>query len=129
MGGRGVPAQTRVGTSGVTLVSIAWDLKRALVTAGNRILSSDRCAHAPGGLRRLPGITILTATLASCAVGPNFQPPQPPAVTDYLPAHAAGLAGGERVPRQKIVRGGDIPDRWWELFRSQHLNTLITDGM
>jgi NodT family efflux transporter outer membrane factor (OMF) lipoprotein len=129
MGGRRVPAHTRVGTSGVTFLSIAWDLKRALVTAGNRILSSDRCAHAPGGLRRLPGITILTTTLASCAVGPNFLPPQPPAVTDYLPARAAGLGGGDRVPGQKLVRGGDIPDRWWELFRSPHLNELITDGI
>src|SRR6201989_1930488 len=82
-GGRRAPAHTRVGTSRVTLLSIAWGLKRALVTAGYRILSS---AHA-SGLFRLPGITLLTATVASCAVGPNFLPPPPPAVNDYLPAH------------------------------------------
>ena len=109
----------------MTLFLIAWGLERALVSAGNCILSFGRS----GRLCRLPGITILTATVASCAVGPNFLPPQPPAVTDYLPARAAGLGGGDRVPGQKLVRGGDIPDRWWELFRSPHLNDLITDGI
>src|SRR5262249_9004663 len=50
-------------------------------------------------------------------------------VTGYLPRHAAGLSPGERVSGQRVVQGGDIPERWWELFRSRHLNEVIAQGI
>jgi NodT family efflux transporter outer membrane factor (OMF) lipoprotein len=66
--------------------------------------------------------------LTSCAVGPDFEAPQPPEVTGYLPAgRVAGAA--ERVLGQRIANGADIPARWWELFRSRYLSELIEQGI
>jgi NodT family efflux transporter outer membrane factor (OMF) lipoprotein len=68
--------------------------------------------------------------VAGCTVGPNFQSPDPPPVGSYLPqSRSSGLPPGDRVPGSRIVNGGDIPDRWWELFRSRHLNGLIQEGL
>ena len=66
--------------------------------------------------------------LTGCAVGPDFQPPSPPGVTGYVPAGGRSAAS-EPIPDQKLVAGAAIPDRWWELFRSRHLNELITQGI
>jgi NodT family efflux transporter outer membrane factor (OMF) lipoprotein len=62
------------------------------------------------------------ASLAGCAVGPDFKPPEPPAVAGYLPGH-------DRQAGRIFVPGGDIPARWWEAFRSRHLNELIQSGI
>ena len=68
--------------------------------------------------------------LTGCTVGPNFQSPDPPPVGTYLPqSRSSGLPPGDRVPGSRIVNGGDIPDRWWELLRSRHLNGLIQEGL
>jgi NodT family efflux transporter outer membrane factor (OMF) lipoprotein len=67
---------------------------------------------------------VALAMLCGCAVGPDFQMPQPPDVTRYLPGHSS-----EQVPGQRVVSGAEIPDRWWELFHSRYLNDLITDGV
>ena len=66
--------------------------------------------------------------LASCAVGPNFEPPPAPGVSRYTPEPLASPqadADGPRVPGQRFVSGADIPARWWAAFRSQPLNELI----
>ncbi len=66
--------------------------------------------------------------LAGCALGPDFVPPAPPAVAGYLPP--IGPAGAnEFVPGQTLVAGGEISSRWWEAFRSRHLNELIECGI
>lgn len=44
-------------------------------------------------------------------------------------ARLSGLPAGDRIPGAKLVRGGDIPERWWELFRSRHLNGLVEEGI
>jgi NodT family efflux transporter outer membrane factor (OMF) lipoprotein len=68
--------------------------------------------------------------LTSCTVGPDFQTPTPPAVGGYLPARTvAGLPGGEVVPGRVLLRGGDVPAQWWQLFRSRPLDRLIADGI
>jgi len=67
--------------------------------------------------------------LTGCAVGPDFQSPPPPGVTWYLPRLPGGPAAGDSVAGQRLLHGADIPDRWWELFRSPHLNELITQGI
>ena len=67
--------------------------------------------------------------LTGCAVGPDFQSPPPPGVTWYLPRPPGGPAAGDSVAGQRLLFGADIPDRWWELFRSRHLNDLITQGI
>jgi NodT family efflux transporter outer membrane factor (OMF) lipoprotein len=69
-----------------------------------------------------------TALLAGCAVGPDFAPPPPPAVSRYTPEPLAAPVAernGPAVPRQRFVDGADIPARWWAAFRSKPLNDLI----
>ena len=79
-------------------------------------------AHAPRVRAAALGIVALTM-LASCAVGPDFQVPVPPALKSFLPG------GRESVPRTTVARGADISARWWEVFRSRSLNRLIADGI
>jgi NodT family efflux transporter outer membrane factor (OMF) lipoprotein len=70
----------------------------------------------------------VAAALAGCAVGPDFRRPAPPEVATYtseaLPmetASAPGIGGAA----QHIDAGGEIPARWWELFRSEPLDRWI----
>ena len=67
--------------------------------------------------------------LTSCAVGPDFKKPAPPAVKGYTAnpvsitaVGSTNVAGGEP---QRLVEGQDIPGEWWNLFRSKPLNALI----
>src|SRR5262245_38333814 len=60
--------------------------------------------------------------LTSCTLGPDFHTPPPPDVKGYL-------TGRDTVPGRTVLNGADIPGRWWELFRSRHLNRLIEDGI
>jgi NodT family efflux transporter outer membrane factor (OMF) lipoprotein len=60
--------------------------------------------------------------LASCTLGPDFKSPDAPPVSGYLPA-------GDRPLGRIFAPGADIPPRWWELFRSRHLNDLIEMGI
>jgi NodT family efflux transporter outer membrane factor (OMF) lipoprotein len=85
-------------------------------------------------MHRLTGfhVTLVAATLAGCAVGPDYRRPAPPAVASYtaeaLPVgttSAPGVGGTE----QRFVSGGEIPARWWELFRSQALDRWIREGL
>src|SRR5215470_11111066 len=79
--------------------------------------------------RRLAWIRILCLVLAaqalsSCAVGPDFQVPGPPAITNFLFGR-----GADRVPGRALVRGAEIPAQWWELFRSPALDRLVQDAI
>ena len=81
-------------------------------------------------LHRCGSVLVLAPTLVGCAVGPDFQTPGPPAVTGYLSKERGpGSIRGERVPGQALIRGGEIPARWWELLRSRYLNELIERGI
>lgn len=81
-------------------------------------------------MRRAASSVIGLVMLTSCTVGPDFQAPSAPDVTGYLPARGtAGLPSGERVPGRTLVRGGDIPAQWWQLFRSRQLDRLVADGI
>ncbi len=70
--------------------------------------------------------------MTGCAVGPDFQRPSAPAVSDYalqpLPAQTASVdvKGGEA---QRFVRDMDIPGQWWTLFHSKPLNDLIEQSL
>ncbi len=73
---------------------------------------------------------LLVSMLKGCTVGPDFQTPGFPDVASYVAGdRAPGGPQGDRVPGQKIVRGADIPARWWALFRSENLNRLVEDGI
>ena len=80
---------------------------------------------------RLPA-AVLAASLAACAVGPNFKRPPPPKATDYGSApmqgdtaSAASSGGGA----QRFVAGMDIPGQWWTLFKSPQLDRLVQQAL
>jgi NodT family efflux transporter outer membrane factor (OMF) lipoprotein len=82
------------------------------------------------GLRCVAACCALLA--ASCAVGPNFKPPEAPQGAGYATAPlqttaaAADVVGG---PAQRFVAGLDIPRQWWTLFHSQALDALVARSL
>ena len=78
---------------------------------------------APSTPRAAALATIMLTVLTSCAVGPEFQLPVPPALKGFLPGQR------ESVPGTAVARGADISARWWEVFHSRSLNRLIQDGI
>lgn len=65
------------------------------------------------------------ATLSGCTVGPDFRPPDPPDVTGYIGRGDNGV-GDRSLAR---LAPGDLPHRWWELFRSKALSRLVEEGI
>jgi NodT family efflux transporter outer membrane factor (OMF) lipoprotein len=62
--------------------------------------------------------------IAGCAMGPDFRPPPPPAVTSLSPLPLP-TAAFQRGGGQRFVENFDIPQRWWELFHCSELDTLV----
>jgi NodT family efflux transporter outer membrane factor (OMF) lipoprotein len=79
----------------------------------------------------------LIASLAACAVGPDFKRPTPPAATDYGNASSGPTAAVDAATNandagseaQRFVAGMDIPNQWWTLFRSEKLNHLVEQAL
>ena len=73
-------------------------------------------------------VALLSVALAGCAVGPEYRRPAPPAAASYaatVPAAETAASPGIGGAAQRFVPGGDIPARWWELFRSEALDRWI----
>jgi NodT family efflux transporter outer membrane factor (OMF) lipoprotein len=70
----------------------------------------------------------VASLVAGCVVGPNFEKPAPPDVSDYTAHRLAttdrtdNVAGGDA---QSFVESLDILGEWWTLFHSKPLNDLI----
>lgn len=81
---------------------------------------------------RAPASLLAAVLLAGCATGPNFHQPPPPVRAGYsvnpLPDRTAAAAGPDGTAQQ-LVQGGDIPGRWWALFRSPALDALIKQAL
>ena len=74
----------------------------------------------------------LAASLAACAVGPNFKRPTPPPAISYGSAPMQGdtaSAAGTGGSAQRFVAGMDIPGQWWTLFKSPQLNQLVEQAL
>ncbi|MBV8199829.1 MAG: efflux transporter outer membrane subunit [Acidobacteria bacterium] len=72
----------------------------------------------------------------SCAVGPDFKRPAPPAIDSYLPpaAEAPGpqqseLPEGPAAAAQRVELGRQIPARWWELFHCSRLDATLRQAI
>jgi NodT family efflux transporter outer membrane factor (OMF) lipoprotein len=78
------------------------------------------------------GLSALSLSLISCAVGPDFKKPDTPAGDHYtsqtLPGHTAATAvvGGAA---QTFQNGTDIPAQWWTLFGSDKLKALVEQAL
>jgi NodT family efflux transporter outer membrane factor (OMF) lipoprotein len=79
-----------------------------------------------------PLLAAAAILLAGCAMGPEFRRPAAPAGDRYTaggqPAETAAAAG-EAGTAQRFVNGTELPDRWWESFKCDALNALVTDAL
>lgn len=77
-------------------------------------------------------VAVLTAGLAGCAVGPDFQRPEAPATTRYtaepMAAHTAAASTADGIA-QHFVEGQDLPEQWWKLFGSDALDQLVSAAL
>lgn len=86
---------------------------------------------------RLPapvtGIVWMTAAvaLASCAVGPDFHSPAPPATDHYLPGTPLTRVGptGSTAATQTLNADEDIPAQWWSLFHSAPVDEQVRTAL
>ncbi|PIU57295.1 MAG: ABC transporter permease [Deltaproteobacteria bacterium CG07_land_8_20_14_0_80_38_7] len=74
----------------------------------------------------------LAALLSGCVAGPDFKPSHDSAPQTYLrgnqPAETVSSEGSGGTA-QRLVRGNDIPSRWWSLFRSEPLDRLVRQAL
>lgn len=82
-------------------------------------------------LRHAGSTLLLALACASCAVGPDFKRPEPPADAGYAPEatpsttqSAQELQGGA----QTVRLGERIRGDWWTLFHSPQLDQLISQA-
>lgn len=72
----------------------------------------------------------LCSALASCALGPDFHRPEPPAGESVLrkdrPPAASLEADGHT---QHFDKQAELPAKWWELFASKDLDTLVGQAL
>jgi outer membrane protein TolC len=76
---------------------------------------------------------IVVVALTGCAVGPDYRRPAPPATGAYtttaMPQETLSSPGVDGGAAQRFVSEGDIPARWWELFRSEPLDRCIREAL
>jgi NodT family efflux transporter outer membrane factor (OMF) lipoprotein len=66
------------------------------------------------------------AALASCAVGPNFHQPAPPASAGYLhPSSDAAPVQAQSQDLQNVAPGAELAGQWWQLFHSIELDEVV----
>ena len=72
--------------------------------------------------RLILSTTCCGAILVGCAVGPDFESPEPPQTTSYTESAVPEKTietkgpGGEA---QHFLEGKDVPADWWHLFHSK----------
>jgi NodT family efflux transporter outer membrane factor (OMF) lipoprotein len=80
---------------------------------------------------RIVSVVSLVMSVAACAVGPTYHPPEAPTVTRYPAAPvpdetvSTDVAGGQA---QRFV-ARDVPAAWWTLFENEALDTLVRQGL
>jgi NodT family efflux transporter outer membrane factor (OMF) lipoprotein len=67
-------------------------------------------------------------SLSSCAVGPNFEPPKPPAAQTYDRPEQPG-ADGAKSGAVRMTPGVDVPAQWWQLFGSPMLDQTLREAI
>jgi NodT family efflux transporter outer membrane factor (OMF) lipoprotein len=66
----------------------------------------------------------MTAVLAGCTVGPDFQRPEPPPTDQYVaPKQAA--TDSDRADRQELLLGTSPATQWWHFFQSDALDQIV----
>lgn len=91
---------------------------------------------ALGRLSRYGGAIVLAWSVAACAVGPNFVPPEDPPVSRYTKEPLKNPSAADKIRTrqggsadQSFVSGADIPGQWWTLFHSKALNRVVEQAL
>ena len=71
---------------------------------------------------------MLGLAVSACAVGPDFKSPQPTAADRYL-ADSPGRSEAPATLPTRFQRGTEVVARWWTLFGSAPLDTLVADAV
>ncbi|MGS0639361.1 efflux transporter outer membrane subunit, partial [Citrobacter sp. VF227] len=85
---------------------------------------------------RYGGVILLAWSVAACAVGPNFMPPEDPPVSRYTREPLKNPSAADKIRTrqggsadQSFASGADIPGQWWTLFHSKALNRLVEQAL
>ncbi|HXA91984.1 MAG TPA: efflux transporter outer membrane subunit [Steroidobacteraceae bacterium] len=82
---------------------------------------------------RLVAAGLAFASLASCAVGPDFKRPAAPDSTGYQrpqpAATAATPAGAAADTHQQVELGKELAGAWWDLFHSPALDSALREAL
>jgi NodT family efflux transporter outer membrane factor (OMF) lipoprotein len=74
-------------------------------------------------------IAMAATTLTACAMGPDFQRPDVPAVDRYGVTPAPTTIGTEGVQSQQLQQGAEVPTDWWTAFHSPALNEAVEQAL
>jgi len=74
-----------------------------------------------------PLLALLLGGNTACRVGPDFVRPAPPPVSGYSDTTGSGMPGDP--PPIPAVFGQVIPSRWWQVFESPALDSLVAQGI
>jgi NodT family efflux transporter outer membrane factor (OMF) lipoprotein len=66
---------------------------------------------------------------ASCAVGPNFQRPEAPPVTQYTSGQEPTKTLAADGKAQTFEAGAQVIQEWWQLFQSPQLDMVIKEAV
>lgn len=83
-------------------------------------------------VNRLFLLIIALVIPSGCAVGPDFQKPDPPVPDRYteapMPSHTA-VSPSQAGDAQKFAFAEDLQGDWWKLFGSPQLDEMIKEGL
>lgn len=73
-------------------------------------------------------VVCVSASIPGCSVGPNFSTPEAPEAPRYTPENISTIREntGSDI---KLVKAGEIPEKWWEIFHNKKLNGLIANAI
>jgi len=72
---------------------------------------------------------LLVLALAGCAVGPDFQRPDPPAGASVLPGTLEGARFEADGRVQRFDRQADLPADWWKRYGSSEIDALVAQAL
>lgn len=90
-----------------------------------------RTTRRQAALRLTAGLA-LTALLAGCAAGPDFERPAPPTVQTYspnAPNEVATSAPSGVDSAQRVMPGLQVETDWWRSFQSPRLDAFIAEAL
>jgi len=74
---------------------------------------------------RIAAVLALAATLAGCAVGPDFVPPSSPQVGSYVRGGDPARTPSGDGQVQRFAEAAAVPGMWWRMFGSHELDQAM----